>query len=130
MAKTVPPRSAIPKKYRWNAERLFASPKAWETELTAILAAVPMVQSLKGKLGGSPTALADGLSLVEEFAARMYRALVYAGFSYSVDTADQKAAAMNDRAQGAFGRVSASISFVDPELIGIGRETLGSWAAQ
>ncbi len=130
MAKAVPPRSAIPKKYRWNAERLFPSPKTWETELTAILEAIPKVESLKGTLGASPAALADGLSLVEDLAARMYRALVYAGFSYSVDTADQKAAAMNDRAQGAFGRVSASISFVDPELIGIGRETLGSWAAR
>ena len=36
--------------------------------------------------------------------------------------------AMNDRAQGAFGRVSASISFVDPELIALGRETLEGWA--
>jgi oligoendopeptidase F len=43
MAKAVPPRSSIPKKYRWNAERLFASPKAWETELKGILAEIPSV---------------------------------------------------------------------------------------
>ena len=85
--------------------------------------------SLKGSLGASPAALADGLARVEDLAARMYRALVYAGLSHSVDTADQKAAAMNDRAQGAFGRVSASISFVDPELIAVGRETLENLAA-
>ena len=130
MAKAVPPRSSIPRKYRWNAERLFASPKAWETELNAILVEIPAMAQLKGSLDASPAALADGLARVEDLAARMYRALVYAGFSYGVDTADQKAAAMNDRAQGAFGRVSASISFVDPELIAVGRETLESWASQ
>jgi oligoendopeptidase F len=130
MAKTVPPRSAIPRKYRWNAEHLFSSPKAWETELTAILEAIPKVEALRGKLGVSPAALAEGLACVEDLAARMHRALVYAGFSYSVDTADQKAAAMNDRAQGAFGRVGAAISFVDPDLIAIGRETLVTWTEQ
>jgi len=130
MAKAVPPRKALPKKYTWNAERLFVSEKAWATELKAILAAIPKVESLRGRLAASPAALADGLLHVEDLAARMQRALVYAGFSYSVDTTDQKAAAMNDRAQGALGRVSASISFVDPELIGIGRGTLDSWTAR
>jgi oligoendopeptidase F len=47
-----------------------------------------------------------------------------------VYTTDQKAAAMNDRAQGAFGRVSAAVSFVDPELIRIGSRTLDAWAAR
>jgi oligoendopeptidase F len=130
MAKTVPHRSAIQKKYRWNAERLFASPKAWDTELKAILDAIPNVESLKDTLGAAPAALADGLSLVEDLAARAYRILVYAGFSFSVDTTDQKAAAMNDRAQGAFARVSAAVSFVDPKLISIGSRTLDTWVAR
>ena len=128
MPKALPPRSRIEKKYRWNAEQLFASPKAWETELAAVLGAIPDVQALKGSLGSGAGRLADALDRVERLAARMQRALVYAGFSYNVDTTDQAAAGMHDRAQGALGRVNAAVSFVEPELIAIGSATLMSWA--
>src|SRR5512143_1817747 len=100
MPKTAPPRNRIEKQYRWNAERLFPSPRAWNAELASILAGIPEVQSLKGTLGAGAGTLADALSRVESLTARMQRALVYAGFSYSVDTTDQPAAGMNDRAQG------------------------------
>jgi len=129
MPQAIPARDRIQKKYTWNAERLFSSPRAWEAELCAILAAIPEVEALKGTLAAGGSALASGLSRVESLAARMQRALVYAAFSYSVDTTDQRAAGMNDRAQGALGRVNAAISFVEPELIAIGSAALLSWAA-
>ena len=56
---------------------------------------------------------------------RMMKVLVYAGFSYSVDTTDSRAAAMNDTAQGAYGQVSAAVSFLDPVLLGIEDATAG-----
>jgi oligoendopeptidase F len=126
----LPARTDIARKYRWNAERLFASPKAWEMELNAVLESIPTVEKLKGRLSEGPSALVDALTAVEDIAARMFGVLVYAGFSFSVDTTDQKAAGMNDRAQGAFGQVSAVISFVDPELIAIGKETLSEWSVK
>ncbi len=127
MPRNLPVRSSIPRRYTWNSQALFSSPKAWEAELAEILAAIPSVEALKGTLAASPSALVDGLERVGDLAARMLRALVYAGFSYAVDTANAQATAMNDRAQGAHGRVSAAISFVDPELIGIGKAALGAW---
>lgn len=127
MARALPQRSMIDRTYTWNAESLFATPAAWEAEIAAILAAIPSLRALKGRLGESPAALADGLAAVEGTAARMQRALVYAGFSYSVDTTNPAAAAMNDKAQGAFAMVSAATSFVDPALLAVGREKLGSW---
>jgi oligoendopeptidase F len=128
MARALPLRNDVEKKYTWNAERLFASPKAWESELELILEAIPSVKALKGTLGESASSLAQGLAAAEDLTARVYRALVYAGFAHSVDTTDQKAAAMNDRAQGALGGVSAAVSYVEPELIGIGAERLRQWA--
>lgn len=129
MPKALPPRERIPKKYTWSAERLFSSPRAWEAELSAILASIPEVNAAKGTLAASVSSLVDGLARVESLAARMQRALVYAMFSYSVDTTDQRATAMNDRAQVALGRVNAAISFVEPELIAMGRDALLSRAA-
>jgi oligoendopeptidase F len=130
MAAMVPPRSKIDPKYTWNAESVFPTPAAWETELTAVLDAIPGAKTLQAALSRSPSALADALGSVEDLLARLIRVLVYAGMTYSGDTTDPKAVEMNDKAQGAFGRVSAAVSFVNPELIAIGEEQLKKWAGE
>lgn len=45
----LPARTDIARKYRWNAERLFASPKAWEMELNAVLESIPTVEKQIGR---------------------------------------------------------------------------------
>jgi oligoendopeptidase F len=127
MAHKLPIRSEIEKKDRWNAESVFASAKAFDAELAAVLAAAPDVERRAGTLSAGPAALADGLAAAEELAARMNRCLVYADFAYSVDTTDSAAADMNARAQAAMGRVSAAVAFVEPELLAIGREKAAGW---
>ena len=129
MKRSVPHRSDIPARYTWGSTALFASPRAWEAELSAVLAQASAVGARAGTLSRGPSELAEGLRRVEELSARMMRVMVYAGFSYAVDTTNARAAGMNDRAQAAFGRVSAAVSFVDPELLRIGRTTLEAWMA-
>ncbi len=127
MAQTIPARSQVESKYTWNAESVFPSQSAWEAELNAILADLPKARALQGHLGDNPTALADGLNLVEDLLARISKVYVYAGFAYSVDTADQNAAAMQGKAQGVYGQVAAATAFVTPELLSIGQEKLTAW---
>ena len=55
---------------------------------------------------------------------------MYAGFSYAVDTTDQKAAGMQGKAAGMLGQVSAAVAFIPPELISIGKPKLEEWAKQ
>jgi oligoendopeptidase F len=127
MARTLPARSAIDRKHTWNARSIFASPAAWDEELAAVLAEIPGIQARRDAMRSDPTALVDGCAAMEQLMARMMRVVVYAGFSYSVDTLDPRAAAMNDKAQGAFGQVSSAVSFLEPLLLGIGKETVGKW---
>lgn len=124
---TVPVRSAIDKKYTWNAESMFASPTAWEAEVKNILESIPAVKQLQGRLKEGPATLIEAFNASEEIFIRADRVVVYAGFAYSVDTTDQGAAAMYSKAQGAYGQVSAAISFIKPELIEIGEKTLRQW---
>jgi oligoendopeptidase F len=109
---------------------MFAAREAWDAELQSILGAVPTVQGYQGKLGEGAAALADALTVYEDLTARMYRAFVYAGFCYSVDTTDQEAAAMQDRAQSAFGQLSAAAAYITPELLSIGKMKLDEWLKQ
>ena len=127
MSRALPARSAINRKFTWNAKSVFATPAAWDAELAAVLAGIPEVQARRDTMRNDRVALADGLAAVEQLVARTMRIVVYAGFSFSVDTLDARAAAMNDKAQGVFGQVSAAVSFLDPVLLGIGKETLGQW---
>ena len=123
----IPARSEVDPKYIWNAESVFASPAAWQAEADAILAATPAVKAFQGKLGESAASLADALEAIENLQVRAERLSMYVGFSYSVDTADQNAAAMADKARGVYGQVVAATSFLQPEMLKIGEQTLRQW---
>ncbi|GMV34473.1 MAG: oligoendopeptidase F [Chloroflexi bacterium] len=126
MAK-IPARKQVNKKYTWNAESVFKSPKEWEAALKALIADIPNVKKHEGKLGVSPESLLAGIKAIEELSLRAYTVYMYAQFAYAVDTTDQASAAMVGRAQGMSGQVSAAISFLNPELLYIGWDKLDSW---
>ena len=127
MANTIPLRSKINKKFTWNAESVFKSAKEWEAEVAAILADLPNVKKFEGRLGESADVLLEGMRAVEALANRTYKIFMYAGFSYSVDTTNQKSAALFGKAQGVAGQVSGALSFVSPELIAMGKAKLDEW---
>lgn len=127
MPKTIPPRNKIEKKYTWNAESVFKSPKEWEAELQSILKDLPKIKKYRGNLGTSPEALLQVMQAMEALMKRVMHVYMYAAFSYNVDTTDQKATAMLGKAQGMYGQVAGAISFVNPELLQIGKATLDDW---
>jgi oligoendopeptidase F len=128
MATTLPPRNKVKPDYTWNAESLFPTPKEWETEVEDILANLPELKKFQGRLAESASVLADALQTQEDFMVRGQRAYVYAGFSYSVDTTNQDAAAMAGKARSMNGQLAAAAAFINPELLAIGEETLMGWA--
>jgi oligoendopeptidase F len=129
MATTLPARNKVNPDYTWNAESVFASPKDWEAEVDNIITSLPELKKFKGRLGGSASVLADALQMQEDLLVRGERAYMYAGFSYSVDTTNQDGAAMADKARSMYGQLAAAVSFIKPELLEIGEETLIDWAA-
>ncbi|MGE5248719.1 MAG: oligoendopeptidase F [Bacteroidota bacterium] len=124
------PRSEIRKDHTWNAESLFATPKAWEEEVDAIIAGLPQITQYEGRLDEGPGTLADALATVEGLTARAWRTVVYAGFSHSVDTTDQTAAAMKSRSDSIIGQLGAASAFVRPELLSLGADTLLAWTSE
>lgn len=123
---SIPPRSEIDKNHTWNAESVFATPEAWAAEVDSILAALPEIKKFEGTLKDAAT-LFQTFETIEGIMARTQRAYVYAGFSYSVDTADQNAAAMSGKAQGLYSQVMATASFLNPEMLAIGEKKLTKW---
>ena len=123
----VPARGAVDPAYTWNAPSVFPSVAAWEAEYNAIQADLSQLDPFRGHLAEGAARLVDAFNTVESLIQRAYVVYVYASMAYSVETSDAKAAALNSRAQGLFGQVFAATSFLDPELIAIGQETLTAW---
>jgi oligoendopeptidase F len=123
----LPPRSEIDKNFAWNAESVFSTPQAWETEMESILSELPNIKKYQDHLNEGPGMLREAFQVIEDLTARAMRVVVYAGFSYSVDTTDQAAAAMNSAADSLRGQLAAASAFLNPELLSIGEERLLDW---
>ena len=130
MPKTVPSRSKLDRKFTWNAESVFPSNEAWEKEVNQILEDISTVKGYQGRLAESPSVLLDALTAYDKLVSRAQVALMYAGFSYAVDTTNQQAAGMNSKAQGMYGQVASAVSFLQPEILQIGNTRLDEWMSQ
>jgi oligoendopeptidase F len=126
----IPTRAEIPHEHTWNAESVFPTQNAWQTELKAIQDNLPEIEQLKGTLKTDPTSLANALALRDELLSRLSIVNMYAVMRHEVDKTDQVAASMPSKAQGLSGKVLAAISFIEPELISIGQDTIKAWISQ
>ena len=130
MPNTVAHRSKVDQKFTWNAESVFPSVEAWEKEVNQILEDIPTVKGYQGRLAEGPSVLLDALSAYDKLISRAQIALMYAGFSYAVDTTNQEAAGMNSKAQSMYGQVASAVSFLQPEILQIGKAKLDEWMSQ
>ena len=129
-ATTLPTRSEIALADTWDAASIFADDAAWEAELAAIAAELPELASFQGELGAGPGNLADWFARSEAAVNRTYKAYIYASLFHEGDTGDEAAKGRVDRCLGLFSRVAATASFAEPEMLGIGFETLRRWTRQ
>jgi len=127
MTNPVPPRSAIPPEDTWDTASVYASEADWERELEAVRAALGDLERFRGHLADSPATLAEWLETALDLSLRARKIYLYANMHRDVDTADQHAAAMFDRAVGLASQVFAATSFGDPELLALPPEQLGAW---
>jgi oligoendopeptidase F len=118
---------AVPAERTWDAESVFPSVAAWEAELESLLAGLARLDALRGRIADGPDALADALAARDELSRRNGIVFAYALLGYAVETTDQDAVARFGRAQSAEARVAAAASFIEPEVLDLGRERLLEW---
>jgi oligoendopeptidase F len=127
---TLPQRSEIPDKYKWNDKSVFADRDAWQAEFDSLLADLPEIDPYRGHLADSAENVLKAFAIAEQMLKRVYILYVYASLSHAVNTPDQSAAEMNGKATGLAGRAFAAFAFIDPELIAIGQPKLNQWTEQ
>ncbi len=130
MAQTLPDRSEIETRYKWNAESVFPTTAGWDAEAAAVTAAIDDVKRFKGRLAEGPAVVGEAVAAMQEILRRVGVLGTYAGMAYAVDTKNADAAKQYGRVMGLYGQAAAAVSFIDPELLAIGEETLRRWLAE
>ncbi len=129
MPTTPLPRSKVKQNQTWNAESVFASPEAFETEAQSIAKSLPTIKKFQGRLGEGSEMLIKALKAIDKLSKRAARVQVYATLSSAVDSNNQQAVAMYGTAMSLMAQIDATTSFLDPELLSIGETKLRQWLA-
>jgi oligoendopeptidase F len=124
---TLPTRSQVPLEQTWDLFSIFPTVQAWDAACQESVAVLPDLSAYQGRLKESPQVLLEFIQKYEDAARLMGKIVIFASNAYAVDTTDQAAAGRAGQARSLMSRFSAAVAFTDPELVGIGFETLRSW---
>jgi oligoendopeptidase F len=130
MTTALPRRADIEHADKWNAESVYATLDAFEKEFADVMADLEKVSQYQGRLAEGPSVLADWMEFSEDLIRRAVKVYFYGTMEQACDSTNQDNAALAARGGGVLGRTIASISFTDPEMLAIGRETLEQWIKQ
>ncbi len=125
--RTLPARSEIREDDTWDASSIFPSEADWEATYERVQAALPDLAEFRGHLGDGPDQVADFFAAAEKVLWSMNHLIVYSSMFTAVDSTDQAALARSDRARSLGARVSAALSYAEPELLAVGIDRLKAW---
>ena len=117
-------RNEIDDRYKWDIGRMYSSPDAWKHDLEEAVSGAEEFSSFHGRLGESAAILADALTESDRIEQKLEKAYVFARMKLDEDNRDAEQQAMHDKALSALASVSASMSFVSPEITSIPEETI------
>lgn len=110
-------RADVPATESWDLESVYPSREAWEEAAQALEAALPELDSFRGRLAESSAVLLALVKRAQELEVAASRLYTYASMAFDVDTTDQAAAGLRDRAIGLVSRLYAALAFIEPELL-------------
>jgi oligoendopeptidase F len=113
----------------WNLQDIYEDTDAWESALAVIQEGVESLKAFQGTLGSGAPELLACLELHVRVLKEMYRASSYASMRYHEDTRVGVTAGMEQRAGLVATRLSEAASFIEPEILSLGQETVHRYIA-
>jgi len=117
-------RSTIDDRYKWNLADIYPDLAAWRTAKDAVTRTLPRLRIHQGKLGASAQLLADALEDASTLDKEIGRLAVYAGMLADQDTREAGPQGMQQEMQQLTADFKAQISYIEPELLHLGLDTL------
>ncbi|NJM07551.1 oligoendopeptidase F family protein [Candidatus Gracilibacteria bacterium] len=129
MTATLPRRADVAPAHTWDLSRMFADEHAWEQAYQEVERTLPALAAFSGRLSSSAAELNRWFTENAYIAVLIHRVYAYSSLAYDVDTADQRAAGLRDRALGLFARYQAATAFAEPELLALADKQIAALLA-
>src|ERR1043165_1018734 len=117
-------RTKIADTYKWNLADVYADAATWRARKDAIAAEVPSIRSFEGRLGHDAATLADALELMTRLDKELSRLYVYASMVADEDSRLSEPQGMQQEMQNLYASFGAQASFMEPELLRVGAQTV------
>jgi oligoendopeptidase F len=119
---TLPERSEIDTKYKWNLEGVYPEDSGWERDFEAVAPLIEGVGSFKGRLGEGSTTLLEALKARDDLMERISKLFSYAYMRRDEDTTNAHYQALADRVRALWVRAQEALSYYNPEFLAVGEE--------
>jgi len=120
-------RGQIATEFKWNLAAVFPSDEVWQDNFNCVAAKLESIDTYKGKIGNCAESLLTCLTSSEKLRVEVGKLYVYANLKKDEDTAKSEYQGTADKAAGLSVKYSAAISFIEPEIIALGREKINSF---
>ena len=108
----------------WHFDDLYANDEAFLKALAESEEKATEIASYEGRLGSSPEVLLKALKEKEALSLLSSHFLAYSMMKSNVDTKDQEALSLNQRAMAVEVRNGEKLAFFDPEILSLSSEYL------
>ncbi len=123
-------RGKIPDTCKWNLTDVYPDDEAWRRAKEQLLRELPAVGEFRGRLTESAGQLLAGLNLTSRLQREQTRLVCYASMNSDLDTRNSTYMAMEQEMGQIGADFAALISFMDPEILRLGSETVNRFIAE
>jgi oligoendopeptidase F len=112
---------------RWNLADMYPNTQAWDADATRAESALKEIEACRGQLGSSAARFKQCLDVNYDTFKTLLRLYTYASESAAQDTGDAASQALEQRAQVLLSRIQEAGSFMNPEILSLGRERIDAF---
>ena len=114
---------------RWDLAQIYADTAAWNADAQRLDADVGGLAACRGHLGDDAAALRKCLDLRAGLSKRLYKLYAYASMHLDEDTAQPASLELMQRVRLQDARLDEAESFMDPEILALGRARVEAFIA-
>jgi len=126
---SVPDRSEVDERYKWDLESLFAGDEEWEAAFEETETGIEELRAYAGRATEDAATLAELLERYEAVMRQVANVSAYARMRRDEDTRDGEAQAMATRANSLSSEAASATSFLEPEIQELDREDVAEMVA-
>lgn len=111
----------------WDLSDLYASPEAWDAAYAEVEARIAELPANRGTLGESAAQMAAVYRQTSDVAKDVVRIYTYASLSHDENQGDPVAQERFGKAQNLYQSLGEATSWMDPEVLSLGEETVKAY---